>query len=131
MLGTDFPKNAAYQIKRDAHEPTHTRQCRAPRVHQPLGIGRGGRRTFAGAQRVAPRNLPHLDVKDPAAVALGYVENAAQVDAKKFPAYVKGSSCEDCLLLQGKEGNAYRPCNLFPGKLVAVKGWCTGWTAEI
>lgn len=73
----------------------------------------------------------HLDVKDPAAVALGYVENAAQVDAKKFPTYVKGSSCEDCLLLQGKEGNAYRPCNLFPGKLVAVKGWCSGWTAEI
>jgi len=72
-----------------------------------------------------------LDVKDPAAVALGYVENAAQVDAKKFPTYVKGSTCEDCLLLQGKEGSAYRPCNLFPGKLVAVKGWCTGWTAEI
>ncbi len=74
---------------------------------------------------------PHVDVKDPAAVALGYVENATQVDAKKFPTYVKGSTCEDCLLLQGKEGNAYRPCNLFPGKLVAVKGWCTGWTAEI
>jgi High potential iron-sulfur protein len=74
---------------------------------------------------------PHLGVKDPAAVPLGYVEDAAQVDPKKFPTYVKGSSCGDCLLLQGKEGSAYRPCNLFPGKLVAVKGWCTGWTAEI
>ena len=30
-----------------------------------------------------------LDVKDPAAIALGYVENAAQVDIKKYPAYVK------------------------------------------
>src|SRR5882724_9289149 len=27
-----------------------------------------------------------LDVKDPAAVALGYVESAAQVDVKKYPA---------------------------------------------
>jgi hypothetical protein len=72
-----------------------------------------------------------LDVKDPAAVALGYVENAAQVDAKKFPRYVPGSTCDNCLQLQGKPGNNYRPCNLFPGKLVAVGGWCSGWTAEM
>ncbi len=26
-----------------------------------------------------------LDVNDPAAIALGYVENAAQVDLKKYP----------------------------------------------
>ncbi len=75
-------------------------------------------------------DLPHLDVKDPAAVALGYVENAAQVDAKKYPTYVKGSRCDNCLLLQGASG-AYRPCNLFPGKLVSAAGWCSGWTAEI
>jgi hypothetical protein len=72
-----------------------------------------------------------LDVKDPAAVALGYVENAAQLDVKKYPSYVKGSTCENCLLLQGSGGAAYRPCNLFPGKVVAVAGWCSGWTAEI
>lgn len=74
--------------------------------------------------------LPHVDVKDPAAVALGYLESATQVDAKKYPTYVKGSRCDNCLLLQGSSG-AYRPCNLFPGKLVSAAGWCTGWTAEI
>ncbi len=74
--------------------------------------------------------LPHLDVKDPAAVALGYAENATQVDPKKYPTYVKGSRCDNCLLLQGSSG-AYRSCNLFPGKLVSAAGWCTGWTAEI
>jgi hypothetical protein len=72
-----------------------------------------------------------VDVHDPQAVALGYVENAAEVDAKKFPRYVKGSNCENCLQLQGKPGNNYRPCNLFSGKLVAVSGWCSGWTAEM
>jgi High potential iron-sulfur protein len=72
-----------------------------------------------------------LDTKDPAAVAVGYVENAAQVDTKKYPAYVKGSTCDNCLQLQGKPGNSYRPCSLFPGKLVAVNGWCSGWTAEM
>jgi High potential iron-sulfur protein len=72
-----------------------------------------------------------LDVKDPAAVKVGYVENANQVDVKKFPSYAKGSTCENCLLLQGTDGPGYRPCTLFPGKLVAVAGWCSGWTAEI
>jgi hypothetical protein len=72
-----------------------------------------------------------LSVKDPAAVALAYVENAAALDEKKFPRYVKGSNCENCLQLQGNPGNDYRPCALFPGKLVAVAGWCSGWTAEM
>jgi hypothetical protein len=72
-----------------------------------------------------------LDVKDPAAAALGYVENAAQVDTKKYPAFVKGSTCENCLLLQGSAGNNYRPCSVFPGKLVSVSGWCKSWTPEM
>jgi hypothetical protein len=83
----------------------------------------------AGRSRSA--ELPHLDVKDSAAIALGYVENASQVDAKKYPAFVKGSSCDNCLLLQGASGAAYRPCTLFPGKLVSASGWCSGWSAEI
>ena len=72
-----------------------------------------------------------LDIRDPAAVRLGYVENASQVDTKKFPQFVPGSNCDNCLQLQGKPGNNYRPCSLFPGKLVSVSGWCSGWTAEM
>jgi hypothetical protein len=74
---------------------------------------------------------PRLDVKDPAAIALGYVENSAQVDIKKYPVFVKGSTCENCLQLQGSAGDNYRPCGLFPGKLVAVGGWCKSWTPEM
>jgi hypothetical protein len=74
---------------------------------------------------------PHLGVKDPAAVKVGYVENASQVDPKKYPDYVRGSNCENCLQLQGAAGTAYRPCTLFPGKLVAAAGWCSAWAAEI
>jgi hypothetical protein len=72
-----------------------------------------------------------LDVKDPAAVALGYVEHASDVDTKKYPAYVKGQICENCLQLQGTAGNTYRPCSVFPGKVVAVSGWCSAWAAEM
>jgi hypothetical protein len=81
--------------------------------------------------RARSADAPHLDVKDPAAVAVGYVEDAGRVDAKKYPGYVKGSTCENCLLLQGASGSPYRPCDLFKGKLVSAKGWCSGWAAEI
>jgi hypothetical protein len=62
-----------------------------------------------------------LDVQDPAAIAQGYVEKSA----------VAGSNCENCLLLQGSAGLSYRPCSLFPGKLVSSSGWCKAWTTEI
>jgi hypothetical protein len=81
--------------------------------------------------RCSDAEAARLDAKDPAALALGYVENAAQVDVKKYPDYVAGSNCENCLQLQGTAGNNYRPCSLFPGKLVSVSGWCKGWTPEV
>lgn len=88
------------------------------------------------AAAVAPRRsfaqaAPHVDVKDPAAVAVGYIENANQIDLKKHPDYIKGSECENCLLLQGTAGENYRPCTLFAGKLVSVSGWCDKWSPEI
>ena len=82
------------------------------------------RRSFAQA-------AAHVDVKDPAALAVGYVENTSQIDLKKYPGYVKGSTCENCSLLQGSAGQNYRPCSLFAGKLVSVSGWCSGWSPEI
>src|SRR5271166_4042598 len=72
-----------------------------------------------------------LDVNDRAAREVGYVEDASRVDTKKYPAYVRGSTCDNCLQLQGKPCESYRPCTLFPGKLVAVTGWCSRWAAEI
>ena len=88
----------------------------------------------AAAPKATPSpaaEAPRLDVKDPAAVALGYVENTAQVDLKKYPDFAAGSNCENCLQLQGTAGNNYRPCSIFPGKLVSVSGWCKGWTPEM
>jgi hypothetical protein len=104
--------------------------------HLSVAAGIAGALPWLPAHGEAPGEAPgaeppRLDVKDPAAVALGYVEHASQIDAKKTPGYVPGSNCENCLQLQGVAGNNYRPCSLFPGKLVSVSGWCTGWTAEM
>jgi hypothetical protein len=95
-----------------------------------LTLGATGAAGFAVCRATAAE-LAKLDVNDPAALALAYVENAAVVDVKKYPAYVPGSSCDNCLQLTGTPGNRYRPCGLFPGKLVSVSGWCSGWTPEI
>jgi hypothetical protein len=91
------------------------------------GVVLGGR----GARAAEAAQTTKVDVHDPQAVALGYVENASQVDTKKYPHYAPGSNCDNCLQLQGKPGNSYRPCTLFSGKLVAVAGWCSGWAAEM
>lgn len=93
-----------------------------------LGMGAAAAALSRHGRAAEPQKL---DPRDPAAAALGYVENAAAVDVKKYPAYVKESNCANCLQLQGKAGSDYRPCSLFPGKLVAVAGWCSGWTAEM
>ena len=111
-------------MSRSIHPAASSRRA----VMKDLAIAAAGMLVYRAAAAAEPQRL---DVKDPAAVARGYVESAAQLDARKYPSYVKGSSCENCLLLQGTGGSGYRPCSLFPGKVVAVRGWCSGWTAEI
>jgi hypothetical protein len=32
--------------------------------------------------------------------------------------------------LTGKEGDEWRPCNVFPGKLVNANGWCKVWAPK-
>ena len=96
-----------------------------------LALAAGGAAVLPAMSARAAAELPHLDVNEPAAVKVGYVEQATAVDAKKFPSYEKGSTCANCAQLQGPEGAAYRPCTLFPGKSVAVAGWCSGWAPEI
>jgi hypothetical protein len=83
--------------------------------------------TEASAQTPAAAKVSE---KDPTAVALGYLEDAKKVDATKNPNYKPGQDCANCVQLVGKEGDAYRPCNVFGGKQVAAKGWCKVWTLK-
>src|SRR5260370_22131305 len=68
--------------------------------------------------------LPHLSESDPTAKALGYVEDASKVDKTKFPSFKPGAHCTTCNFFQGKPSDEYGPCQIFPGKAVAGKGWC-------
>jgi len=79
---------------------------------------------------VAQSDLPKLDEKDPQAVALGYLHDATKVDASKNPMYKEGQHCANCLQIKGNEGDEWRPCAIFPGKLVNAKGWCEVWVKK-
>lgn len=101
------------------------------------------RRGFVGAAAVAvpvaailssrqavAEDKPRLDVKDPVAVALMYVEDASKVDTSKAPNFKPGQHCANCLQVPAGSTGAWLPCNAFPGKLVAANGWCSAWVAK-
>ncbi len=76
--------------------------------------------------------LPQLDVNDPSAKALLYVPDTTKVDSKNPLAarHTKDQKCSNCSQIQGKAGDAYRPCAIFPGKLVHSDGWCSVWAKK-
>lgn len=81
-----------------------------------------------GAAAQAPA-LPKLDLNDPIAKALMYTHDATKVDKTKAPGYKAGQTCANCVQLQAGTGD-WRGCNAFPGKLVALPGWCSAWAAK-
>jgi len=74
--------------------------------------------------------LPLVDAKDPQAITLGYVSDAAQADKAKYKTFVAGSHCATCALFQGKAGDTEGACPLFNGKHVSAKGWCSAWAKK-
>jgi High potential iron-sulfur protein len=80
------------------------------------------------AKPAAAGALPMLNPTEPAAKALGYVEDATKVDAKANPTFKAGQNCSNCLQWADKNRKApASKCNLFPGKMVKSGGWCKVW----
>ncbi len=72
-------------------------------------------------------DLPKLELDNPTAKALGYVEDTKKVDNVKYKTHTVEQKCSNCRFVQGDAKKAYRPCTLFPGKSVASEGWCVSW----
>ena len=89
-----------------------------------LGVAAIPVAALVGRAEAAPAKV---DPNEPQAKSLGYIEDATKVDAKANPNYKSGQHCGNCLQAQVKEGEAYVPCNIFPGKLVNTNGWCKVW----
>jgi len=75
-------------------------------------------------------DLPHLSADDPMAQAMKYTDDAASVDAAARTNPAADQHCANCALLQGNDGDAWRPCQIFPGKVVSANGWCSVWAPK-
>jgi hypothetical protein len=80
--------------------------------------------------RAASAQAARVEEKDANAVALGYKHDAATVDTKKYPQYVKGSVCANCTLYAGKSTDPWAPCGALGGKQVNAQGWCVAYVKK-
>lgn len=87
-----------------------------------VAVGAAAESAWAAA--AAAKALPVLKPADPAAKALGYIEDATKVDAKANPMYKKGQNCANCFQWDEKTAMPQGKCKIFPGKLVKAGGWC-------
>ena len=75
-----------------------------------VGITMGGVSLRAVAEE-------QIKLDDPLAVAMKYVHQST----------VEGAHCSNCAHIKGDAAAEWRPCNIFPAKLVNSKGWCAAW----
>ena len=75
-------------------------------------------------------DLPKITEDDPVAQALQYTHDASSVDPASRPQPAEDQTCLNCAQLTGNEGDEWRPCNIFVGKLVNVNGWCSVWVPK-
>ena len=85
---------------------------------------------LAASRVSAQAAAPVLSESDPQAVALGYKADNTKVDKTKYPQHAAGQMCSGCNFYQGKPTDPMAPCQLFAGKQVAGKGWCTAWSKK-
>lgn len=82
-----------------------------------------GRKVFA-------QDMPHLDPADAMANAMKYTHDASSVDPASRANPAEDQTCANCALIQGNDGDEWRPCQIFPGKAVAAAGWCSVWAPK-
>ncbi len=83
----------------------------------------------AGRSAVAS-DLPQLSTDDPMAKAMKYTHDASTVDPASRTNPAAEQDCANCALIQGNDGDEWRPCQIFPGKVVAAAGWCSVWAPK-
>lgn len=81
-------------------------------------------------QAMAGGHLPRVEEGDPQATALGYKHDSATVDGSAYANHEASQVCSGCNLYQGKEGDEWGPCAIFPGKEVAAAGWCSAFVPK-
>ena len=76
------------------------------------------------------QDLPQLSEDDAMANAMRYTHDASTVDAGSRTNPAAEQTCANCALVQGNDGDEWRPCQIFPGKAVNANGWCSVWAPK-
>ena len=76
------------------------------------------------------QDMPKLEESDPTAQSLKYVHDASSVDPSTRANPAADQNCANCALVQGADGDTWRPCQIFPGKAVNADGWCLVWAPK-
>lgn len=84
----------------------------------------------APSGRARADDLPKLDPEDPMASAMKYTHDASSVDPASRANPAAEQTCANCALVQGNDGEDWRPCQIFPGKVVSADGWCSVWAPK-
>lgn len=73
--------------------------------------------------------LKMLRAEDPVARSLLYVPdtNKVPVDHPLAAGHEAGQRCAGCIHVRGSAGEEWRPCPVFPARLVNANGWCSVW----
>jgi hypothetical protein len=82
------------------------------------------------SREAVAQDLPHLTEDDAMAGAMKYTHDASTVDAGSRTNPAAEQNCANCALVQGNDGDEWRPCQIFPGKAVSAKGWCSVWAPK-
>jgi hypothetical protein len=83
---------------------------------------------IAATARAQPKRV---DENEQQAQALGYKHDAAKVDKAKFKNFQPGQLCSNCNFFKASAGASWGPCDIFAGREVNAKGWCSAWVKKV
>ena len=102
----------------------------ARRQFMKLSAGAAAAYLVHPASEAQAQDLPKITEDDPVGAALKYTHDASSVDPATRTQAAAEQNCMNCAQLQGNEGDEWRPCAIFVGKLVNSKGWCSVWVPK-
>ncbi len=76
------------------------------------------------------RPAKRVEENEPQAQQLGYKHDATKVDKAKFAKFQANQTCSNCNFYKGQAAGPWGPCDIFGGREVAAKGWCSAWVKK-
>jgi hypothetical protein len=97
----------------------------APPAIEPPAVPAAPVAPVAPTTPTMPAAGPLVSETEPAAVAVGYVNDARRADRARFPRFVPGQHCGNCQHYLGPGNAPKAPCQQFSGREVQGPGWCS------